>query len=246
MLHRLTKGEVARLPEENTRNDNFVQRLFLTWVYEIVRKGRRKQLKQEELRMPGDQAAEVAAERFQEAWGKQTSRSDGQPSMLATLTSTFGVQFAIAGVFKLLWSTFVLLGASYFVNALIEFVQKKDGWDAIPNKGVGWLLACSFFMDSILAGLALQRMGDVSMRVGIKVRAALITALYRKSFRLQSAHNSGAGNVVSLVSTDCIKMYEGVQHFHNVSVVSEETAAATVVVKAPPGQQQSQAGSCST
>ncbi|KAF6262121.1 P-loop containing nucleoside triphosphate hydrolase protein [Scenedesmus sp. NREL 46B-D3] len=216
MLHRLTKGEVARLPQENTRNDHFLQRLLLTWVYKIVRDGRKGQLKQQELCMPGDQAAEVAAEHFKEAWGQQTSRTDAQPpSLLATLTSTFGLQFAIAGVFKLLWSTFVLLGASYFVNALIEFVQKKDGWDAIPNKGVGWVLACSFFVDSILAGLALQRMGDVSMRVGIKVRAALITAIYRKSFRLQSANNNGGGNVVSLVSTDCIKMYEGVQHFHN-------------------------------
>lgn len=221
MLHRLTKGEVARLPQENTRNDNIWQRLLLTWVYKIVRDGRKGQLKQQELCMPGDQAAEVATERFQEAWSKQTTRNDGkQPSMLATLMSTFGLQFALAGVLKLMWSSFVLLGASYFVNALIEFVQKKDGWDAIPNKGVGWVLACSFFLDSIFAGLALQRMGDVSMRVGIKVRAALITAVYRKSFRLQSAHNNGGGNVVSLVSTDCIKMYEGVQHFHNVSTGS--------------------------
>lgn len=228
MLHRLTKGEVARLPQENTRNDNIWQRLLLTWVYKIVRDGRKGQLKQQELCMPGDQAAEVATERFQEAWSKQTTRNDGkQPSMLATLMSTFGLQFALAGVFKLMWSSFVLLGASYFVNALIEFVQKKDGWDAIPNKGVGLVLACSFFLDSIFAGLALQRMGDVSMRVGIKVRAALITAVYRKSFRLQSAQNNGGGNVVSLVSTDCIKMYEGVQHFHNVWTAPLE--AATII-----------------
>jgi hypothetical protein len=39
------------------------------------------------------------------------------------------------------------------------------------------VLSCSFFADSILAGLALQRMGDVAVRVGIKARAALITAV---------------------------------------------------------------------
>lgn len=218
-MHRLTKGEVARLPDANTRNDNFFQRLFLTWVYAIVRTGRNGQLRQDALCMPHDQAAEVASEHFQKAWSAEREKKSANPSMLRALMSVFGVQFAIAGVFKLIWSTFVLLGASYFVNALIEFVQKKEGWDAIPNKGVGWVLACSFFLDSFFAGLSLQRMGDVSMRVGIKVRAALITALYRKSFRLQSAHNDNAGNVVSLVSTDCIKMYEGVQHFHSVSAL---------------------------
>lgn len=147
--------------------------------------------------------------------------------MLRALMATFGFQFAIAGIFKLLWSGFVLLGASYFVNALIEFVQHKHGYDAIPNKGVGWVLSCSFFLDAIFSGLALQRMGDVSMRVGIKIRAALMTAIYRKSFRLPNAHNTDAGNIVSLVSTDCIKMYEGVQHFHNVWTAPLE--AATII-----------------
>jgi hypothetical protein len=59
-----------------------------------------------------------------------------------------------------------------------------------------------------VSGLALQRMGDMAVRVGIKVRGALMTAIYRKTFRLQALHGHDAGNVVSLVSTDCIKMYE--------------------------------------
>ncbi len=33
-----------------------------------------------------------------------------------------------------------------------------------------------------------------------------MTAVYRKTFKLPSVHNEGAGNVVSLVSTDCGKV----------------------------------------
>ena len=51
--------------------------------------------------------------------------------------------------------------------------------------------------------------------------------VYRKSFRLNSTHGHGGGNVVSLVSTDCIKVYEGVQHFHNVWTAPLE--AATII-----------------
>jgi hypothetical protein len=226
-MSRLKKGDVARLQPSNIRNDNFLQRTLLTWVYGIVRNGRKGQLQQDQLCMPQDQAAEVASDQFQRAWAAQTTKTDKKPSMIRALAVTFGMQFAVAGVFKLLWSGFVLLGASYFVNALIQFVQQKEGWDAIPNKGVGWVLASCFFLDSIFAGLALQRMGDVSMRVGIKIRAALITAIYRKSFKLPNARNTDAGNIVSLVSTDCIKMYEGVQHFHNVWTAPLE--AATII-----------------
>jgi hypothetical protein len=234
MLHRLKKGEQARLPDENIRNDSFLQRLFVTWVYAIVAAGRKGLLQADKLCMPKEQAAEVSAQFFQDAWNAECTKPsaaaatpDGpkQPSLVRALMRTFWVQFALAGVFKLAWSGCVLLGASYFVNALIEFVQKKDGWDAIPNKGVGWVLACAFFMDSIFAGLALQRMGDMAVRVGIRVRGALIAAIYRKTFRLQAVHGNDAGNVVSLVSTDCIKMYEGVQHFHNVWTAPLEAAA---------------------
>lgn len=46
--------------------------------------------------------------------------------------------------------------------------------------------------------------------------AGLSPKVYRKSFRLNSTHGHEGGNIVSLVSTDCIKVYEGVQHCHNV------------------------------
>jgi hypothetical protein len=48
-------------------------------------------------------------------------------------------------------------------------------------------------------------------------RPIISTQVYRKSFRLNSTHGHEGGNIVSLVSTDCIKLYEGVQHCHNVS-----------------------------
>ncbi len=57
------------------------------------------------------------------------------------------------------------------------------------------------------------------------LRSALMTAVYRKTFKLSSVHNEGAGNVVSLVSTDCSKLYEGVLAFHNVWTAPLETAA---------------------
>jgi len=106
------------------------------------------------------------------------------PSILRALMATFGMQFLLAGVFKLMWERLCAAWCQLLCERTIEFVQKKQGWNAIPNKGVGWVLSSCFFLDSIFAGLALQRMGDASMRVGIKIRAALITAIYRKGFQL--------------------------------------------------------------
>lgn len=228
-MQRLTKGQLATLPKENIRNDSWVERTLLTWVYPLIGQGRAGTLEQQKLRMPQNQATEVASEKFQAHWKQQLEQQPASPSITKALIKAFGWEFALAGVFKMLWSAFVILGAYYFVTTLIDFVQPgrvgSIPVDAIPNKGVGWILASMFFLDSVLSGVALQRMGDVSVRLGIKIRAALITALYRKSFKINSATNHDAGNVVSLVSTDCIKMYEGVQHAHNVWTAPLEAAA---------------------
>lgn len=131
----------------------------------------------------------------------------------------------------------VLAGASYFVRTLVQFStvwnpnkpssqnMYNDPDRQIANDGIGWILACTFFVDSILVGISLQRMGDCCVRTGIKIRSALMTAVYKKTFSLTSVHNEGSGSVGSLVSTDCSKMYEGVQHLHNIWTAPLETSA---------------------
>ena len=49
--------------------------------------------------------------------------------------------------------------------------------------------------------------------------------VYRKACRLNGVHGHEGGNIVSLVSTDCLKIYEGVQHCHNVWTAPLEAAA---------------------
>lgn len=116
------------------------------------------------------------------------------------------------------------------MRSLVQYISEAPPYnvynnDWIPGSGIGWILSFAFFIDSVLVGIALQRMGDQCVRAGIKIRSAMMTAVYRKTFALASVHNEGAGNVVSLVSTDCSKLYDGVLAFHNVWTAPAETLA---------------------
>ena len=57
---------------------------------------------------------------------------------------------------------FCSVGAFYFVRSLVQFVSDPVknpniyNQNDIPNNGVGWILSCAFFIDSILVGIALQ------------------------------------------------------------------------------------------
>ncbi|KAG2483865.1 hypothetical protein HYH03_017317 [Edaphochlamys debaryana] len=234
MVAVLTKYDKAELPEESIRNDGFLARMFLTWVYAVVARGRRGTIKPEGLRMPQNQAAEVASVRFQAAWQEEfklrgSKDPKNKPSLFRALRKAFGMDVVVAGAWKLTWSCFVILGAFYFVRSLVQFVTPTSRQgnmynSTIATRGndVGWILSFMFFADSILVGIALQRMADCCVRAGIKIRASLMAAVYQKTFHIHSVHEE---NVVSLVATDCAKLYEGVAHLQNVWTAPLETLA---------------------
>ena len=54
-------------------------------------------------------------------------------------------------------------------------------------------------------------MGFACMSVGVKVRAALLTAVTRKALHMGRLGGDTAGDVVSAVATDVGKVYDGLQ-----------------------------------
>ena len=141
----LTKYDIAKLPAENIRNDSFLERTVLSWVYRVVSRGRKLQLTRAELCMPAAQATETVSLRFQREWAKELEarKAGGTPSLVAALRRAFGWEFAISGCFKLLWSFFVIMGAYYFVRSLVSYVNdpalKPNEFNTvdIPNKARG-------------------------------------------------------------------------------------------------------------
>uniref|UniRef100_A0A7S0VCE4 ABC transporter n=2 Tax=Polytomella parva TaxID=51329 RepID=A0A7S0VCE4_9CHLO len=237
----LTKYDVATLPKENIRNDNFLQKMFLTWMYPVIRRGLKGDVTPDDLKMPADQATEVAQARFLRFWEEEVKLADNKdpnnkPSLFRAIRRSFGYDIMIASFWKVAWSMLVILGAAYFVRVLVLFTTSAapGSYNIYNNNkmgtGVGWLLSFMFFLDSIFVGIALQRMGDCCVRTGIKVRAALIASVFQKTFRMTGTHHDDAGNVVSLASTDCAKLYEGVLHFQNVWTAPGEAVALVAIL----------------
>ncbi len=52
------------------------------------------------------------------------------------------------------------------------------------------------------------------MKVGIKVRSALVNAICRKSFSMASITKEASADCVSFVASDIQKLYDGMQEIH--------------------------------
>lgn len=130
------------------------------------------------------------------------------PSLPRALWRAFRGQFLLAAFLKLCWGSFVLAGVSYFVRALLGYIRFRatDADHTLEEESEGIGLCIGFFFCMILLSLSLQQMSIVSVRLGLRVEAAVSALIYEKS--LIYDRSSSTIDITSLVSNDSSKLAE--------------------------------------
>ncbi|KAL6064447.1 Canalicular multispecific organic anion transporter 1, variant 2 [Balamuthia mandrillaris] len=175
----------------------------------LVLKGRRKKLYEESLRLPKGEAAGPSYLRFKHYWDEECQHK-AKPSLFRALVHCYWRPFLLAGIFKLLWGLLVVMCAGFFVYFLVDFVA--DGEDR--EEWHGWVLAGFFFLDCFLLSVCMQQMGYVSLKLGIRLRGALMTAVYNKALKLESS-NLEVGEIINLAANDCSRLFQACTSAHN-------------------------------
>ncbi|XP_013404203.1 multidrug resistance-associated protein 1 [Lingula anatina] len=136
----------------------------------------------------------------------------GEPSLLKTLLRTFGPYYAIAALLRLTFDAVTFVNPM-LLNLIITFVETGD-----PLTWRGYLLAVVMFSASMLRSLINQSYRRICLRVGLRIRTAIIATVYRKSLKLSSAarKKSTVGEIVNLMSVDAQKMQDATIFFHMV------------------------------
>ncbi|GLC48313.1 hypothetical protein PLESTB_000082600 [Pleodorina starrii] len=210
----------------------FFNKLSFGWVLKQIAAARKgEEVDARHAGMPADNMAHNAYEKFAAHWAAETKLKDSardneqRPSLLRALRKSFGGYYILAGLCKCGWSTFVILGAFYFVSSLLAHVNGIKNGRLYSQTLAGWMLTAGFFIDAWLLGLSLQRMGYICMQVGIRARAALVQAVTHKAFRLNTVRADEAAAIVNFVSSDIQKIYDGALELHYLWTAPLEAAA---------------------
>ncbi|KAF5902976.1 canalicular multispecific organic anion transporter 2 isoform X2, partial [Clarias magur] len=121
-----------------------------------------------------------------------------QPSFLRALIRAFGPYFLIGSAFKLLQDIIVFINPQ-LLRMLIEFTKKKN----VPSWW-GFALAFSMFGCALLQTLILHQQFQYCFVTGMRLRTAIIGAIYRKSLVItnEAKRSSTVGEIVNLMSVD--------------------------------------------
>ena len=144
------------------------------------------------------------------------------PSILRAVWVAFKSDLLLAAFLKGVWGILVLFSVSFFVRSLLLYIRFRfNDPEHTPDEAAhGVILAIFFFVTAMILSIALQQMTFVSARLGLRVRTAVATTVYRKSLvmdrRVLTApvEPLAAGeapplpppDLVALVAIDCAKL----------------------------------------
>ncbi|XP_011637000.1 multidrug resistance-associated protein 1 isoform X7 [Pogonomyrmex barbatus] len=206
-------------PEQSS---SFPSRVIFAWFDSLAWKGFRKPLETSDLwsMNPEDMASEIVP-KFDKYWNKNLRKTDevenakasfrkasGQvnfnsnrkkkiASILPPICKAFGATFLFGAFLKLIQDVMTFISPQ-ILKLLIGFIEGEESmWK-------GYFYAALLLLTAMLQTLVLSQYFHRMFLVGLRIRTALIAAIYRKALRMSNSarKESTLGEIVNLMSVD--------------------------------------------
>ena len=153
---------------------------------------------------------------------RERKSSRGNLHLLSCLNRTFGLQYYSLGVLKLFGDSFTFAGP-VLLNLLVSYMESSHEpvWH-------GYMYAAGLFVSTFLGSMFSAHFNYMVQVVGLKIRAAIITTVYRKTLSIGSVSLSrfSTGQVVNFMSTDTDRIVNFCPSFHQFWSLPVQTAVA--------------------
>ncbi|XP_036445135.1 multidrug resistance-associated protein 1 isoform X3 [Colossoma macropomum] len=128
----------------------------------------------------------------------KTPQKSGSPSLFIALCRTFGPYFLVSSFYKIIHDILMFVGPE-ILRLLIQFVNESSApsWH-------GYFYTALLFVCTCVQTLILQKYFHVCFVTGMRLRTAIIGAVYRKALVITNAarRTSTVGEIVNLMSVD--------------------------------------------
>ncbi|XP_062606443.1 multidrug resistance-associated protein 1-like [Saccostrea cucullata] len=131
------------------------------------------------------------------------------PSLLNVLFKTFGWELLHAQIFKLFYDVLVFV-LPQLLKYLIQYSKNDPNDTTWRENWKGYVLAAGFFLTVLLQSVFFHQLFYWSVALGLRVRACLVSAVYKKALTMNNEARKGStvGEIVNLMSVDT----ENIQH----------------------------------
>lgn len=225
--HAAPADDVAA-PESPLETANLFSRLMFMWMQPLMSLGASKYLTEADMwALPVGEDAERLGTAFQTAWDDQTQALDGSQAALehtgkrrfwVSLYRSFSRPFVLAAGFKVVQDCLAFVQPQ-ILRQLLSFVEQWELTSVPALRGTplrGYTLVVLLFITAMMQTMALHQYFQLVSVAGMRARAGVISAIFRKSMRM-SARARGersTGDLVNLMSVDANRLPDFLMYAH--------------------------------
>ena len=200
------KARTRFSPEEKA---NIFSKIVFWWCSAILKLGYKRALEMEDLwpLIKKDQSVQISSN-FEIKWNDEKMKEN--PSLAKALIREYGLSFALAGILKLFNDALVFSGP-LLLNAIIRYISTPS-WPTY----YGFLITLGFFLCGVSQTIFVQYYFFIVIRVGMRIRSALVTTIYRKAFLISSKSRQlfTTGEIVNNMSIDTNRLRDVTTYLH--------------------------------
>ncbi|KAG0212130.1 Multidrug resistance-associated protein 1, partial [Mortierella sp. NVP41] len=189
---------------------NFFSRITFHFMQPIVSLGYKRPLVQEDIDslMPRQMQAEHSHLRLSTRWNAKKIKCANRnttPSLMKTILFSFKSQWVPLIIIRVLTSILTYVSPQ-LLKSLLGFIHSYASPNVADHKPVdlGIILAFGMFFSSVLVTFLNAQLQASATNLGIEVRTALMSMIYRKALRLSNSarQKSTAGEITNHMSVD--------------------------------------------
>lgn len=207
---------------------NLFSRLTFHWMQPMMTLGAKRFLTESDMwALPHGEDTENLGDAFQRSWDRLTEKIAMQGRTLeatrrirfwTALFYSYGPMFMLAAVYKIVQDILAFVQPQ-ILRALLAFVENWQKTDDPAVRGTalrGYVLAFLLFLTAVIQMASLHQYFQLVSVVGMRSRAGVVSAIFRKSLRLsnQARGERATGDIVNLMSVDANRLPDFVMYAH--------------------------------
>ncbi|XP_060518435.1 probable multidrug resistance-associated protein lethal(2)03659 [Cylas formicarius] len=207
---------------------NVISKIFFLWVLPLFYKGFRTDLNEDDI-LPSLRShdSKKLADKFEKEWTKELKKKKN-PSLWWALGRVFGKNLVILGFLYFFMEMCAKLSQPIALSKLLEYYQP----DSTMSQNEAYIYATLIVLSSLVYILCQHTFMLHALHLGMMIRVAASTTLYRKALKLNKSALAGTtiGQMVNLISNDVTRFEMMIMHIHNLWLAPIQTIVVLLLL----------------
>ncbi|XP_074586209.1 putative ABC transporter C family member 15 [Curcuma longa] len=199
-------------------------RLTFGWLSPLFEKGRSERLELSHVpRVPRSESAKASFCLLQESLRKRKAESSSfQRAIVHSVRRCLALNAIFAGINTL--SSYL---GPFLIASLVDFISDNDCGRVHRRRG--YILACLFFAAKTVESLTQRQWYFGARQIGVRVRAALMVAIYNKSLLIKYSGTS-TGKIINFLDVDVERVADFFWHIHGIWLLPVQVSLALLIL----------------